>query len=298
MKTASVIATTLVLVANSGCGKVVRGGSGPAGSAAASASAAPVGLPIEAAKVQRAVNPLGAAPYSGPVGSVRGTVTVTGDPAPDLEGWVEQITASCPASARAFYTKLFREGPERRLADALVTVTGYQGFVPASGEVVKIDVRDCTFGGARTFSATFGQRLELTNRDRQAYVPHLVGGPMKAWIVALPGGDAVKLYPDKPGHFGLTDQMHGVMFADVFVVKFPTHAVTGLDGQFEIGRIPVGEVTVDALLPATGRTAERKVSVRDGETTEVNLVIEFKRERDTPKRPAPAPSASGVPPIH
>jgi hypothetical protein len=254
-----------------------------------------VAIPIDPEQVRKAVNPLGEKPHSGPVGSVRGTVTASGDQAPELEQVLNKSSERCPESARQLYGKLFREGPNRRLADVLVTVTGYRGFVPAQDEVVRVEVRDCSYG-TRTIAMTFGQRIEVFNTGRQAYVPHLAGGSMKALMVALPRGDSVKLYPTKPGRYLLTDQMHPLMSTEVLVVKYPTVDVTGLNGEFEIGRIPVGEVTVTAFSPATMSKVERNVTIRDGQTTEVDFTIGYRRP--PPAASVSKPAASPEPVVH
>src|SRR5690606_13183485 len=83
-------------------------------------------------RVQKVVNPKNAAPYAGKTGTVRGIVRATGDPAPALPQVLAKMDANCTTS-RVTFGMLFREGPERELADVLVAVTGYDGFVPATG---------------------------------------------------------------------------------------------------------------------------------------------------------------------
>jgi hypothetical protein len=63
--------------------------------------------------------------------------------------------------------------------------------------------------------------------------------------------------------------------ADVLVLKYATHDVTGLDGKFQIERIPAGRVTVSALLPATGESIEQVVEVQPSRTVELKLVLPF-----------------------
>jgi hypothetical protein len=296
------IATSIVTLANcvAGCERKSGPAAGPAASASASAapSAGPIAIPIDTAKVRKAVNPKGEAPYRGPVGSVKGTVSMSGDPAPQREGVAEQVTPKCPDSAKQYYSLLFREGADRRVADAFVGVTGYRGFVPAPTDVVRVDIRGCTYG-TRTIGMTFGQRLDVANQEKQPHMPDLVGAPMKALMVSLPKADPIRMYPTRPGRYVLTDAMNTFMYSDVLVVKYPTHAVTALDGKFEINGIPVGEVTVTALLPSIMQKAEQKVTVRERATTEVNLVIEFDAEKyaaskpvGSAKSPSPAASAS------
>jgi hypothetical protein len=134
---------------------------------------------------------------------------------------------------------------------------------------------------------TFGQRLEVKNRGSEAVVPSLSGAPQAALVIAFPGGDSVKLFPTHPGEFLLQDQTHPFATAYVFVLKYPTAAVTGIDGTFEIKDIPAGDVVVSAYLPATQGRASSPVKVVAGEATTVNLTIQF----DAAKAAAPAGSA-------
>ena len=73
-------------------------------------------------------NPAKLAPYAGPTGTVRGVLRVSGDEAPDTTRNLADAKADCDL-ARPTFGKLFREGAERRLADALIAVSGYEGYV-------------------------------------------------------------------------------------------------------------------------------------------------------------------------
>lgn len=242
--------------------------------------------PIPSAYLEAALNPGHEQPYSGPIGTVRGVVHVSGDPPPELPEVLADIAKSrdkCEA-ARAFYGKLFRQGPGRELADALVAVTNYKGFVPPKGDAKVVTARGCTFE-SRTVAMSFGQRLEVKNRGSEAVVPSLSGTPQAALVVAFPGGDSVKLFPTHPGEFLLQDQTHPFATARVFVLKYPTTAVTGIDGTFEIADIPAGDAVVSAYLPTTQGRASSPVKVVAGEVTSVELTIHFDAK-------AAAPSAS------
>jgi hypothetical protein len=244
--------------------------------------------PIPSAYVEAALNPGHERPYSGPIGAIRGVVHVAGDRAPELPEVLADVAKSkgkCEA-ARAFYGKLFREGPGRELADVLVAVTNYKGFVPPSGNVKVVTASNCAFE-SRTVAMTFGQRVEVKNRGSEASVPTLSGTPQAALVIAIPGGDSVKLFPTHPGEFLLTDQSHPFATANVFVLKYPTTAVTGIDGAFEIKDLPAGSVVVSAYLPATQGRVSAPVNVVAGETATVELTIPF----DASKAAAPAASA-------
>jgi hypothetical protein len=269
-------------------------------SAAASASAitlpAPVasGLP-DAAYVSAIVNPDGVAAYSGPAGTVRGRVVVTGDAPPDLPAVLAKIPSQCGAGREA-YGKLFREGPGRALADALVAVTGYKGYVPEQESSVRLEAKGCFFG-TKTIAMTLGQRLEVVSKDAEAYVPELLGERGQAQLVAVPGASSgSSIYPTKIGRFVLVDNLKLFMVAEVLVLKYPTHAVTGLDGRFEIPNVPAGPAVVSALLPATGASVTKAVTVEAGKPTEeVVFELAFDRAGYAARTAGGAPSASAAP---
>ncbi len=268
----------------------------PAPSSSAFKPAAPVasGLPGAPEKVSKTVNPENRPAYAGPAGGVRGVVTVSGDVAPDAREHVQKIKGACP-EAREMYAKIFREGMMRSLADALVAVTGYDGYVPAKEPKKVVGARGCAFS-SRTLALTFGQTIELVSKDREAYVPSLLGSRQPVQLLALPGGVGSTLYPPEPGHYVLTDSIKVFMLADVFVLKYSTHDVTGLDGRFEINGIPAGKARISALLPATGAVVEKDIEIKPGAPLEVSLEIPFDAKAFAAKSAPPAPSASPSPP--
>jgi hypothetical protein len=290
------VATAVVAVATAlGCSRP----SSQPGDAISSTSALPVAstpaaksaelvneLAVSDDAVKAIVNPKGAAPYSGPVGGVRGRVSLAGDAPPELPELAARIPDKCKV-ARTIYGRLFREGLMRSLGDALVTVTGYDGYLPARDETVRVVGRDCAWDRL-TVAMMFGQRLEVSSRGTEPYMPALIGAPTKAMMVAVPRGAPVKLYPPKPGRYTLGDRIHSTMVADVFVLKYPTFDVTGLDGRYEIKGIPAGEVTVTAFLPAIGKTAAQKIQIEPGKTHDLDLEIVFDAKQDVQPRDAAA----------
>jgi hypothetical protein len=219
------------------------------------------------------VNPAGLPVYSGPTGTIRGTVTLTGDAVPVQAEVVSKIPAEC-ASAGDFYGRPIREGMGRRAADILVAATGYEGYVPAKQDVVEIAVKDCTFP-ARLFGMTFGQTMKVRSGDARAYAPELLGSGNPVTLYARPGAEAVKLYPVKPRRYVLIDGMRNFMTADVFVMKYSTFDVTELDGKYEITGVPAGKVQLDALSSTTLLRGNETVEVKAGQVTTVDFTLEF-----------------------
>ena len=229
--------------------------------------------------------------YQGPVGAIEGIVTMTGDAAPDLVPYIDKIPPDC-AIATNTYGKLFREGSGRVLADVLVAATGYKGYVKAKSDHVDLIARDCAWA-TKTLAVTFGQRIDVKSKDTRPYIPQLLGGPRGALLVAVPGGDSAPVFPQEPGHYVLIDAMRLYSKADVFVVRYPTVDVTGENGRYRIEGVPVGPVTVSALLPSTSGTASRQVTVSPNETVHVDLTLTFDQSTFRPKSaPTPAKSSS------
>lgn len=258
-------------------GVATIGTAAPAASASApSASAlAPAAIPRE--RVEAALNPKGAPAYAGPVGTVEGVVRIEGPEAPKVD---VSIPVGC-GDAMAAYTKLFREGMGRTLGDALVTVTEYEGYVPPKREAMVVPIRGCAYD-KRTVAMTFGERLEIPNRDtRISYLPQLLGSRHPVDLVAVPKGDAVKLYPSEVGRYVLGDGMaRHWMKADVFVLKYSTHDVTGLDGKFRIENVPVGKARVTAYLPVLDVSVDREIEVKEGEPVTLELTLKYEPKKD------------------
>jgi len=282
-----------------GCsrGKKPQGGAAP--QAASAAPSGSVALPAPVASglpdpklVSSVVNPDGVAAYAGPAGTVVGRVVITGDPAPEQPDVIKRIPTGC-AEGRAAYARLFREGPGRELADVLVAVTGYKGYVPERESVVRLEAKGCSFG-PRTLAMTYGQRVEVVSGDAESYVPELLGERGQPQLVATPGGRAAaSLYPTRVGRYVLIDNLKLFMTAEVLVLKYATHDITGADGRFAIPDVPAGPVVVTAFHPALGPTAGRSVVVDAGKPTEeLTFELRFDQAEFSARR-----SDAGIPPV-
>jgi hypothetical protein len=221
----------------------------------------------------------------GPVGSVSGVVRVSGDAPPPLPQVASQIKPGECLKAAAMYGTLFREGPGRALADVLVAVTDYEGSVPSYTAPVTITAAGCAYN-ARTVALAKWQGLELKNKGPDAVTPQLVGSRAPALLVALPGGSPVPLPFQGPGEYIMVDRSHPFAQVDVFVLNFPTFAVTGMDGAFMIEGIPAGDAMLSAYLPATGQKIQQPIKVTASQVSEINLTIDFDAEVHGP-RPKP-----------
>jgi hypothetical protein len=227
--------------------------------------------------------------YSGPTGTLTGTVRIKGDAPPDTS---HDYPKEC-SGAMAMYGKLFRVGKDRELADAIVGVSKYQGYVPPKEAAIRVTIKGCAFS-TRSIAMTDGQHLEVRNRheDTTSFIPWLEGARLPASLVAVPQGDPVKLYSRGFGRYWLRDQMgKKFMVAHVFHMTFATTAVTGTDGKYRIESIPVGKVEVTAMLPQANLLTDppnaavdnpgRSIEIKEGEN-HADFELVFDRKRDTP----------------
>ncbi len=278
-----------------GCKDAPKSDPAPAASATPAPSTPAVGSPIPSASVAAILNPSSMPPYQGPTGSIEGTILITGDPAPPLLG---KNFSKCPAATQT-RAHLFRTGatiastdggaPAKQLADAIVAVTGYQGFVAERNEVKQLVVESCE-EVPRTIDVTFGQRLEVQNKTKVLFAPALAEAQNPALMVAPPGGDFVKVYIPRPGRFTMSDRLGGDFFSgDVYALLHPLHATSGVDGHFRIDGIPIGKVQVGARLSAIGKEATQSIEVLAGVIHRVDLTLHYVAPAE------PAPFASSAP---
>jgi hypothetical protein len=225
-------------------------------------------------RVEEVINPKHEAAYAGPTATIRGIIRATGDVAPQTPP--SGVDAGCQL-AEPMFGRLFREGPGRELADAFVAVTHYKGYVPPRPAKVTVYGEGCAWD-RRTIGLDFGQYMEVVAKDRRPYVPELLGERTVAQLFALPDGDPIALVPTKVGRFVLHDSMRIYSRANVFVVGYPTHDVTGIDGVYAITGIPIGKAKVGAMLPETGSTVMRDVELKAGEVLTLNLELSFDKK--------------------
>jgi len=252
----------------------------PAASSAPLEAAAPAppqnNNPYTPTQIQRVTNPTGLAPYAGPTGSVEGTITVRGgEPAR-----VEADFSRCPDGAGAYGTQ-YRVGAPgaeagtHELADAIVAITGYDGFVAPKTDYVSISFEGCAYD-RRTVLLTYGQRIEVLNRSKkQLITPDIDGVPVISLRIAAPQSIApVKLYPPGVGRFRLIDR--GVLkyiTEDVYVLLQPLHAASDLKGHYRIDGIPVGKATVNVAHPAFSGDAAKEVQIDANVVLRVDLTL-------------------------
>lgn len=258
-----------------------------ASSTAAPAHPAPRTLVVPAEEITKTNNPKGTPPYAGPTGTVSGVVRLTGDAVPELPELKKKMPRGKCLGAPAVHGVLLREGDGRGVADVLVAITGYEGFVVPREMSQTVTVKNCALS-TRTVAMTFGQTLEIENLGPEAVTPQLIGSPAKALLVAIPGGKPLSFTPPKPGRYQLVDRSHDFASADVYVLSYPTAAVTDTAGHFRIDGIPVGKAKLNAFLPQTGQTISQEVNVESGQELKLELKLAFDKNKHVTAAPVPA----------
>lgn len=258
---------------------------GPAASADTSAAAFATGY--EKANVNFVLDQYNLPPYSGPVGSVEGTVTIDGPPSPNVP---LQGSGKCPASID-FYGKAFRDaapsrpGGPRPLADAVVVVTGFEKlpgytgyFVPEKNDTVHLTIgTNCAYA-SRTIAITYGQHLEVSNETKLLFAPVIdeVSTPAVLVIPPAGAGEAVKVFPQQAGYFAMTDRMEPFVREDLYVFRHPLHAVTDRSGHFRIDGVPVGSLLVSAYHPGARATGATQVQFLEGVVQKADIGMTYK----------------------
>lgn len=252
------------------------------------------------ADIDYVLNPYNLPAYSGPTGSVEGTVTVDGPAAPSVT-----IDASKCPGALDTYGKLFRDGTPskpggpRPLADAVVVVVGYEGYyVPEKQPALSLTVGASCAYPSRTIAITYGQRIEIMNQSTLLFAPMIDAMPNSAVMVAPPRsaeeGGPIKLYPQRAGRFKITDRLDPWVREDLYVFRHPLHAVTDKAGHFRIDGVPVGSLKVGVAHPAAGMsTAQVPVDIVAGVVKTVDAKLTFKPSAPPPAKPA---SSEVIPP--
>ena len=300
---------TLVAAAASGCDScrdkpTVQHAYTPSPSATLVADAGMLNVTTVTDKeIKAMLNPDNLPMYAGPTGSVEGIVRVSGPPA-QTTGLSKATFSQCP-DAEKEYGVMFRSGePDdggdtRWLADAIVVITGYQGFwVREKNEAVEAQIEGCGFRH-RTITMTYGQRLEVKNFTDQFWTPELEPKSPGAMMMAPPhNNDPVKLYPKVAGRHAVVDHDRKYIVNDLMVFRHPLHAVSDMKtGHYRIDGVPVGKVRVTAShpeIPSVATTFETVVKV--GEVSTINLTLSYKPVG--PKDGGGADAAEPYPGLH
>ena len=211
-------------------------------------------------------------------GSVAGTVRLAGEvsPAEGVEVTSDQGYCGRSIEPRDVVTE------DGRVQNAVVWIEGAEGEPEPRRRKLLND--GCRFDPGH-LAAAVGDTLVVENRDsllhnmnmKQTYTRGERAGetrPLGNFSLPLAGMSVER--PDlieDPGVIEVTCDAHGWMEARVRVFDHPYFAVSGPEGKMAIGEVPPGTYRLHVRHPAVG-SIERRVTVRTGERTRVDLTLE------------------------
>jgi hypothetical protein len=160
----------------------------------------------------------------------------------------------------------------------VVVVIGYTGFyLPEQKEAKRVTIGTNCGYPTRAITMTFGQRLEVLNASSTPFAPVLDNDFSPAVMMAPPGlaGDAVRIYPRKPGYVSISDRMQSFVREDLYVFRHPLHTESTLDGHYRVDGLPVGKLTVGARHPGVGSESQATVDVIANVVRTVDLTLTY-----------------------
>ncbi len=137
-----------------------------------------------------------------------------------------------------------------KLANVMVWISkGLEGKAfPVRDEVVNLDQNGCIYK-PHVVAVQKGQNLNITNSDPTTHNVHPLPRENREWnrsqTANAPAIDYA--FPRAEMSIAVKCNIHPWMQAYVHVVDHPYFAVTGEDGSFEIGNLPPGTYTVQAV---------------------------------------------------
>lgn len=255
-------------------------------------------FPLNDQQLQDILNPSKATEYTGPTGVVEGTITVKGDP-PAIRTF-ETLPKECEP-AKAIHGPAYRAGPKGELADVLIGVRTWTGYVRPSKDDKVVTIKNCSIEPT-VIDLSLGQRLMIANADTMPYTPQ-TAAKMYIKRLAMKGMSPVPIILTSPAAYGLTWLAGALPGADVptatvFVIPNALHTVTGLDGKYRITGIPVGKAHISAS--HLGMTEVGKdVTIEAGKELKVDLVLTYKNPAGAAPSVSAKPSAApSEKPIH
>lgn len=234
---------------------------------------------VEPAKTEPAAPAVAPAPAAGK-GTIKGKVILEGavPPMPELPRQSDPVCAKTKMNAN-----YVEAGPDGALKNVVVRLPNgaAKGDKPATPVV--INQSNCMYEPYVAVAMT-GQQIQIKNSDKTTHNIHTYVGDETIFNEAQPPG-APDLQKDLEAQGGsvmkLTCDVHKWMEAFVVVTDHPFAAVTGADGTFEIKDAPAGTYKLEAWHPNLGAVKTAEVTVKDGETAQV----EFKFAAADYKRP-------------
>jgi hypothetical protein len=204
-------------------------------------------------------------------GTIRGVVRFTGTPPVMRVPKKRRDAEYCKTKDVPADVVVVRQG---KLEGVFVSLTGVPGTYAPPETPVIFDQVDCTYR-PRIQGAVAEQVLEVRNEDGTLHNLHAYRAGESWFNRPQIKGAAPMSYdlPDAPAIIKLTCDVHPWMRAFVVVTTHPFFAVTGVDGELVIDRVPAGHHALSAWHPHYGaKTAS--VDVADSAATTVTFTYD------------------------
>ena len=215
---------------------------------------------------------VGTAAQSANLGTVKGRVRLTGKRPGNvvIRMGVHPMCVAINARKRVLQETVVT-GADGSLANVFVRLRGSFPETPVPTEPVMIDQRGCIYR-PRVVGVRVGQTLLIRNSDALLHNVHSLSTHSNGFNVGQPMAGVVNQFRLKDAELmlQLTCDIHRWMTAYIGVVGHPHFAVSGSDGTFEIGNVPVGAYTIQTWHERYGDYTQ-PVRVRPGATTTVNF---------------------------
>jgi hypothetical protein len=216
-----------------------------------------------------------------PAGDITGTITLKGAPPKEKLITPYKDDVNCRnLSQDTPTTRFYVVGPNRELADVVVSVQGIKGkSTGTSAKPALLDQKNCLYV-PQIIALQTGQKLLVKNSDP---VLHNVdvqpatdsGNPPRNEAQAPGNADLTFSFPKPEMFMKIKCDVHAWMFAWVSVFDHPYFAVSAKDGTFKIPGVPPGKYTLQAAHRKAG-ILTRDVEVKEGGPAKVDFTLEAK----------------------
>jgi hypothetical protein len=201
-------------------------------------------------------------------GAIEATVTYAGAPVVEKLK-VNKDTEKC--GTEAVIEKIV-VGPNKGLANAVVSVPGAKGGAPAAVKTT-VDQHGCKF--VPHVTAMMPGEMDLKNSDDILHNIHTYSTANPSINKAQPKFKKVMAEKfEKPEMIKLTCDVHSWMLGWLAVMPSPFFGVTDANGAAKIDNVPAGKYTVEVWHETLGKQS-KQVEVKAGQVTKV--AIEMKK---------------------
>jgi plastocyanin len=135
-----------------------------------------------------------------------------------------------------------------------------------------MDQRNETFI-PHVLAITAGTTVEFPNSDKTYHNVFSISKARSFDLGRYAAGRSKSIRFDRPGIVRVFCEIHSHMSAFILVFSHRYFAVTGLDGRYQIGRVPPGRYTLDAWNEGALRESRQIAVPEDGSGVEVDFTL-------------------------